>query len=138
GSNTAWYLASNMIETVEVCFLSDEPAPVLRQETDFDTEDAKLAVRHTVAAAAIDHRGLVKKPGAYAPDSPTQCAPSPGGAHLQPQLESENLMNTFQAKGQRLTYANAGSAIAAGDAVVLIDGAAGKIGVAVTDIAAST
>lgn len=64
GSDTAWYLVSDMIETVEVCFLSDEPEPVLRQETDFDTEDAKFAVRHTVAAAAIEHRGLVKNPGA--------------------------------------------------------------------------
>lgn len=64
GSDTAWYLASDMIETVEVCFLSDEPEPVLRQETDFDTEDVKFAVRHTVAAAAVEFRGMVKNPGA--------------------------------------------------------------------------
>ncbi len=65
-SSMAWYLAADpgMIDTVEVCFLTDEPEPVLRQETDFDTEDAKFAVRHTIGAAALDFRGLVKNPGA--------------------------------------------------------------------------
>jgi hypothetical protein len=65
-SATAWYLASSndQIDTIEVCFLQDEPEPVLKQEVDFDTDDIKFAVRHTVAAKAIDFRGLYKNAGA--------------------------------------------------------------------------
>lgn len=67
-SATAWYLAADyrdgQIDTVEVAFLDGEPEPVLRQETDFDSEDVKFAVRHTCAAKAIDFRGLVYNPGA--------------------------------------------------------------------------
>lgn len=67
-SATRWYLAADyrdgQINTVEVCFLTDEPEPVVRQETDFDTEDVKYLVRHTVAAKAIDYRGLYANPGA--------------------------------------------------------------------------
>jgi len=65
-STTVWYLAAdyNLIDTIEVCFLQDEPAPVLSEETDFDTDDQKYKVRHTVAAQAIDFRGLAKNPGA--------------------------------------------------------------------------
>jgi hypothetical protein len=37
---------------------------VLKQEIDFDTDDMKFAVRHTVAAKAIDYRGLYKNAGA--------------------------------------------------------------------------
>jgi hypothetical protein len=64
-SATAWYLAADntQIDTVEVCFLLDEPEPVLKSESDWDTEDQKYAVRHTVAAKAIDYRGLVKNAG---------------------------------------------------------------------------
>jgi hypothetical protein len=52
------------IDTIEVCFLADEPEPVAKQETDFDTEDVKFAIRHTVAAKAIDFRGMTKQAGA--------------------------------------------------------------------------
>lgn len=60
-----WYGAcdSAQCDTVEVCFLEDEPEPVLRQETEFDTSDIKYAVRHVVAAKAVDHRGLYKNKG---------------------------------------------------------------------------
>lgn len=67
-SATKWYLAADyrdgQIDTVEVCFLDDEPMPVLKQETEWDTEDVKFAVRHTVAAKAIDWRGLTEDKGA--------------------------------------------------------------------------
>lgn len=67
-SATAWYgladFRTGQIDTIEVCFLEGEEEPVLKQETDFDTEDLKLAVRHTVAAKAIDFRGMVKNNGA--------------------------------------------------------------------------
>jgi hypothetical protein len=65
-STTVWYLAadSNEIDTVEVCFLEGEQVPQLEQETVFGTGDRKYAIRHTVAAKAIDHRGLYKNAGA--------------------------------------------------------------------------
>lgn len=66
-SVTGWYLAADyregIVDTIEVCFLTDEPEPRLRQETDFDTEDVKMAVTHVVAAKAIEYRGLVSNPG---------------------------------------------------------------------------
>lgn len=64
-STTAWYLSvdPNRFDTIVLVFLDGEPAPVLRQETDFDTEDVKFAVRHVVAAKAVDYRGLAKTVG---------------------------------------------------------------------------
>ncbi len=65
-SSTAWYLFADngQIDTIEVAFLESEQTPVLLQETDFDTDDQKFKVRHTVAAKAIDFRGVVKNDGA--------------------------------------------------------------------------
>lgn len=67
-STTKWYLFADprdgVVETIEVCFLQDEPEPVLKQETDFDTDDVKYAVRHSVAAKALDFRGVAQNPGA--------------------------------------------------------------------------
>lgn len=67
-SATAWYLFADyrdaQIDTIEVCFLEDEPEPVLKQETDFDTDDQKFLVRHTVGAKALDFRGAYKNNGA--------------------------------------------------------------------------
>jgi hypothetical protein len=66
-SSTAWYLLADyrdgQIDTVEVCFFVDEPEPVAKQETEFDTEDVKYAIRHSVVAKAIDFRGMAKNPG---------------------------------------------------------------------------
>lgn len=67
-SVTAWYLLADhrdgQIDTAEICFLDDEPEPVAAQETDFDTDDLKLKIRHTVAGKAIDFRGFYKNAGA--------------------------------------------------------------------------
>ena len=67
-SVTAWYLMTDyrdgQVDTVELCFLAGEDAPVAKQEVDWDTEDQKYAIRHTVAAAAIDFRGMYKNVGA--------------------------------------------------------------------------
>ena len=65
-SATAWYLAADnsQIDTIEIAFLEDEQTPVVKSETDFDTEDVKVAVRHTCAAKAIDWRGLFRNTGA--------------------------------------------------------------------------
>jgi len=64
-STTAWYLfaATSQIDGIEVCFLRGEPAPVLTRWVDNDTEGVKYKIRHTVAARAIDHRGLYKNVG---------------------------------------------------------------------------
>lgn len=45
---------------------------------------------------------------------------------------------TFYQEGRRQLYTNAGSAIVAGDVVILRSGTSGKCGVAVADIAATT
>lgn len=67
-SATGWYLLSDyrdgQVNTIEMSFLADEPEPVARQETDFDTEDVKYAIRHTLGAKAIDYRGLYYNVGA--------------------------------------------------------------------------
>lgn len=65
-SAVAYYLAASytQIDTVELGFLEGSPEPVLAQESDFDTEARKFRVRHTVAAKAIDWRGLVYSTGA--------------------------------------------------------------------------
>ena len=67
-SSTAWYMACDpkqgQIKTIEVSFLEGEESPVIKQETDFDTDDMKLAVRHTVAAKALNWRGLYQNYGA--------------------------------------------------------------------------
>jgi hypothetical protein len=67
-SATAWYLFADyrdgQVNTTQLYFLTDEPEPVLRQETDFDTEDVKYLVRHTVAGLVPDWRGLYKNNGA--------------------------------------------------------------------------
>lgn len=47
-------------------------------------------------------------------------------------------MNTFRATGRRLAYSNTGGAISSGGVVALVTGASGYIGIAVTDIAATT
>lgn len=65
-SATIWYLLADnsMIDTIEICFLESEQTPVLQQETDFDTDDVKFKVRHTLAGKAIDFRGMARNPGA--------------------------------------------------------------------------
>lgn len=62
GSSVAVYFASapGTAPTIVCMFLESEPAPVLKQEVDWSTDDLKVAVRHTVAAKAIDWRGLYK------------------------------------------------------------------------------
>ena len=45
--------------------------------------------------------------------------------------------STYQ-RGGRIAYSNTGSAIAAGDLVIIASGTSGMVGIAVTDIAATT
>lgn len=62
---TGWYLIADsaMIDTAEVLFLESEPTPVLKSETDFATDDVRMAVRHSVGAKIIDWRGFTYNDG---------------------------------------------------------------------------
>lgn len=66
-SSTAWYLAADAnagIDTVVIVFLEGEEVPQFEEQSDFGTGDKHYAVRHTVAAKAVDWRGLYKHAGA--------------------------------------------------------------------------
>lgn len=60
GSASRYYAVADSarIDTVEVCFLESEPAPVVTEEDAFRVDARSFKIRHTVAAAAIDWRGL--------------------------------------------------------------------------------
>jgi len=62
GASTAIYAvaAPGVTPTVVTLFLESEQSPVLKQEVQWDTDDLKVAVRHTVAAKAADWRGMYK------------------------------------------------------------------------------
>ena len=62
GASTAVYAVTSAGQwpTVVTLFLESEQAPVLKQEVQWDTDDLKVAVRHTVAAKAADWRGMYK------------------------------------------------------------------------------
>ena len=51
---------ANSLAVSDWLFLESEQSPVLKQETEWDTDDLKVAVRHCVAAKAVDYRGLYK------------------------------------------------------------------------------
>ncbi len=60
-----WLMADyNQIDTIEMCFLDGEPEPVMESETDFATNDLRFKIRHTMAAKAIDYRGMYRNDGA--------------------------------------------------------------------------
>ena len=62
GSETAVYAAAapGVHPTVVTLFLESEQSPVMKQEVQWDTDDLKVAVRHSVAAKAACYRGLYK------------------------------------------------------------------------------
>jgi hypothetical protein len=61
-SRTAWYLfaAPTRIDTVEVTFLQGQETPVVRSELDFGTLAMRYFVLQSVAAKALNHRGVQK------------------------------------------------------------------------------
>lgn len=65
-SAAKWYLSASPsdIDTVDVCFLEGQEAPVVMEEDEFDTDARKVKVRQECAAKAIDYRGLVRSSGA--------------------------------------------------------------------------
>ena len=60
-----WYVCAdpNVYDVLAMYFLADAPAPVLKQETDFDTEDRKFAVSHCLVCKAIDWRFIARDKG---------------------------------------------------------------------------
>ncbi len=65
-SEDAWYglaLLSDSVVGMEIAFLESQEGPVLRQEVSFNTDDIRFAIRHCVAAHAIDWRAFVQNPG---------------------------------------------------------------------------
>ena len=65
-STTAWYLSAdpNQVDTIEVAFLDGNQEPFLDSQNGWTIDGVEYKVRHDVAAAALDFRGLYKNPGA--------------------------------------------------------------------------
>lgn len=59
-SATLWFLAASpsQVDTVELCFLQGEEAPVMEREEGFATDSIKFKVRQSFGVKAIDYRGL--------------------------------------------------------------------------------
>jgi len=59
-STTGWYLfaAPTRIDTIEVTFLQGQETPVVRSELDFGTLAMRYFVLQSVAAKAMNHRGV--------------------------------------------------------------------------------
>ena len=61
-----WYVLADLADPIvgiEIAFLESQEGPVLKQETAFRTDDIRFAIRHVVAAHAIDWRAFVKNAG---------------------------------------------------------------------------
>jgi hypothetical protein len=65
-SSTAWYLFAEptRVETVEVTFLAGQETPQVREVRDEHTLASTYYVLQSVAAKALDHRGIQKHDGA--------------------------------------------------------------------------
>lgn len=64
GSDTAYYLIADGIDTVHWGYLRGESGPTVSSEPDFDTDGMKLKVVHHFGAAAVEWRGMAKSAGA--------------------------------------------------------------------------
>lgn len=62
-SATAWYMASDSVDTVEYTFLEGEETPVIETEWNFKNDTLMHKIRQTMAAKAIDWRGLYENDG---------------------------------------------------------------------------
>lgn len=65
GSDTRWYGAADIgqIDMIELARLEGEDGPVIESREGFDVLGMEISVRHTVAAKAIEHRGMNKNDG---------------------------------------------------------------------------
>ena len=93
GSSTKVYFAAapGLYPTIALVFLESEPAPVLKQQIEWSTDDLQVAVRHSVAAKALDFRGLycdqtgnvtVASVDTVRTAMKAQTSPSPNAAYL--------------------------------------------------------
>ena len=64
GSDTAYYLIADGIDTVHWGYLRGENGPAISNMADFDTDGMKLKVTHNFGAAAVEWRGMAKSAGA--------------------------------------------------------------------------
>jgi hypothetical protein len=64
-NTTQWYLSTDprFQPAALVAFLRDEPGPTIHERIDFDTDGFAVKCRHQVAAAAVDHRAIVRSSG---------------------------------------------------------------------------
>jgi hypothetical protein len=61
-----WYMLADLADPIvgiEIAFLESQEGPVLKQEVAFRTDDIRFAIKHCVAAAAIDYRAFVRNNG---------------------------------------------------------------------------
>lgn len=66
GSTTAFYLAADpaVVDTIEYAYLEDNRGAYIESRMGFDVDGMEIKCRLDFGAAAIDHRGLAKNPGA--------------------------------------------------------------------------
>lgn len=64
GSDTAYFLIADGIDTVHWGYLRGESGPAVSSMADFDTDGMKLKVTHNFGAAAVEWRGMAKSAGA--------------------------------------------------------------------------
>lgn len=64
GSDTAYYLVADGIDTVHWGYLRGEAGPTISTQADFDSDGMKMKVVHHFGAAAVEWRGMAKSAGA--------------------------------------------------------------------------
>lgn len=64
GSDTAYYVVADGIDTVHWGYLRGESGPAISSMADFDSDGMKLKVAHNFGAAAVEWRGMAKSAGA--------------------------------------------------------------------------
>jgi hypothetical protein len=62
----AWYLVGEprTYPSVVRCYLNGERLPFVDQRDGWDVDGTEFKIRFDFAAVAVDHRGIVKNPGA--------------------------------------------------------------------------
>lgn len=64
GSATAYYLISDMVDSIVTAGLDGQSGPYIENRLGFDTDGVEIKCRHDFGAAVADFRGIQKDPGA--------------------------------------------------------------------------
>lgn len=64
GSATAYYLMSDMVDTIVTASLNGQTGPYTESRIGFDVDGVEIKCRHDFGASAADFRGMQKDPGA--------------------------------------------------------------------------